>query len=219
MPQRILSVPGAAARLRTAAVLCGLLVLSACGAQHVWAPEAAVRSALWRAEGPASITLITIVSTQTGSGGHSALLVNGSHRALFDPAGTFKVPFVPERDDVLFGMTDRALAVYIDYHARETYDVRLQELAVTPEQAEAALRAMQAHGPAGKATCNRAVTGVLAEVPGFEAVPRGWFPNRTAEWFAALPFVSERVVTDDDADDNHGVLFEATPPQITESDR
>ena len=116
-------------------------------------------------------------------------------------------------------VTDRAWKVYVDYHARQTYDVRLQELTVTPAQADAALRAMQAHGPAAKATCNVAVTDVLHSVPGFEAAPGGWFPNTTAAWFATIPGVRERVVTDDDADDNHGVLFEAAKPQMIESDR
>jgi hypothetical protein len=204
---------------RRVIALCALLGLGACGAERVWAPDEVVEHALWRADGPPSITLVTVVSTRAGSAGHSALLVNGSHRALYDPAGTFRLPFVPERNDVLYGMTDRAWAVYVDYHARETYDVRLQEVAVTPAQAEAALRAMQAEGPAGKATCNRAVTRVLSQVPGFERVPRGWFPNRTAAWLATRPGVTETVITDDDADANHGVLFEAAPPQSIESDR
>lgn len=210
---------GGRPKVRTGLPLVLLLALASCGAERVWAPDEAVQRALWHADGPPSITLVTVVSTRSGAGGHSALLVSGSHRALFDPAGTFRVPFVPERNDVLYGITDRAWAVYVDYHARETYDVRLQEVIVTPAQAEAALRAMRSAGPAAKATCNRAVTSVLRQVPGFETVPGGWLPNRTADWFAGLPGVTGRVVTDDDADDNHGVLFEASKPQTTDSDR
>ncbi len=197
------------ASLRRIATLVLCLALAGCGAEHVRAPDAEIARVRWRAEGPPTITLVTVVSTRSGSGEHAALLVNGSQRALFDPAGSFRVPFVPERDDVLYGITERAWTVYVDYHARPTYDVRLQEIAVTPAQAEAALAAMAAHGPAAKATCNRAVTEVLAAVPGFEDVPRGWFPSTTAGWFAALPGVTERVVTDADADDSHGVVFTA----------
>lgn len=204
--------------LRVLIAIAALLSLTAC-AERSWAPDEAISRALWRAEGPPSLTLVTVVSTRSGSGGHSALLVNGSHRALFDPAGTFKLPFAPERNDVIYGMTDRAWTVFIDYHARETYDVRLQEIVVSPEQAEAALRAMEAHGPAPKATCNLAVTRVLRQVPGFGGVPGGYLPNRTADWFATLPGVTERVVTDDDADDNHGVLFQASAVQKIESER
>ncbi len=192
--------------------------LAGCTAEPVWAPDYAVQKALWRAEGPSSITLVTVVNVRSKAGAHSALLVNGSHRALFDPAGSFKVPFVPERNDVLFGMDDRAWKVFIDYHARETYDVRLQEITVTPAQAEAALQAMQAHGAAPKTTCNLAVTRVLKQVPGFASAPGGYFPKRTADWFATLEGVREQVISDDDADDNHGVLFEATQAQISDSE-
>ena len=204
------------ARLALAALVAGLL--SGCGAERVWAPDDAVQQALWRADGPSTITLVTVINVRSKSGAHSALLVNGSHRALFDPAGTFKVPFVPERNDVLFGMDDRAWKVFIDYHARETFDVQLQEVTVTPAQAEAALTAMQAHGAAPKASCNLAVTRVLSQVPGFEGAPGGYFPKKTAAWFRQQPDVRETVISDDDADDNHGVLFRASQPQIIESD-
>ena len=199
--------------------LLALLILASCGAERVWAPDEAVTRALWRAEGPPTITLFTVISTRNGSGAHSALLVNGSHRALFDPAGTFRHPRVPERNDVLYGITDTVLDVYVDYHARVTYDVRIQELVVSPEQAEAALRAMQAHGPAGKATCNLAVTRVLSQVPGLENVPGGYFPMRTAEWFADLPGVSDRTISDDDANDNHNVLFVDPEPMLIDGGR
>lgn len=203
--------------LACAASISVAMALAGC-AEPVWAPASAVARARHVAGAPPSLTLVTVVSTRNGSGAHSALLVNGSERVLFDPAGTFTLPFVPERNDVHFGMSDRAWAVYIDYHARETYDVRLQELQVTPAQAEAALRAAKAHGPAAKATCNLAVTRVLASVPGFEATPQRWFPKATANWFETLPGVTQKVITDDDADDNHGVLFTAAQPRRLESD-
>ncbi len=50
---------------------------------------------------------------------------------------------------------------------------------------------------------------MLSGLPGFDAMPVGYFPNRTARAFGRLPGVAETVVTDDDADDNHGVLFRA----------
>lgn len=206
----------AAGRLGLSVFVC--LFLAGCGAERIWAPDDVVQRALWRADGPATITLVTVVNVRSKSGAHAALLVNGSHRALFDPAGTFKVPFVPERNDVLYGMDDRAWSVFIDYHARETYDVRLQELTVSPAQAEAALNAMQSHGAAPKATCNLAVTRVLQQVPGLSGAPGGYFPNRNADWFATLQGVRETVIKDDDADDNHGVLFRATERQMIDSE-
>ena len=198
-----------AVKIGRAIGFCAILGLVGC-AQSVWAPDDAVKQAIWSSGNPPSLTLVTVVSVDRGNGGHSALLVDGSQRALFDPAGTFSLPFVPERNDVHFGMTDRAWSVYIDYHARETWNVRLQKIPVTAEQAEDALSLIQSHGPVPKAHCNVAVTRVLSQVSGFESIPRGFLPNRTADWFAALPGVGETLITDDDADDNHGVLFRAS---------
>ncbi len=187
-------------------VLIAMLALAGC-AERVWAPEADVQRAMIAPVGPPSLTLYTVVSTRNGSGGHSALLVNGPTRALFDPAGTFKHPAVPERNDVLYGFTPAIEAVYVDYHARETYDVRTQTVAVTPEQAAIALRAIEAYGAAPKATCNRAVTAVLAQVPGFQDVPRGWYPTVTTAWFQSLPGVVDVTIDDATASTRHNAVF------------
>jgi hypothetical protein len=194
--------------IRLLAVLA-LLVLAGCGAERTWAPEVEVQRALYRVEGPAKLTLFTVISTRSGSGAHSALMVSGDHRALFDPAGTFYHPAAPERNDVHFGITENVLKVYIDYHARETFDVRIQDVTVSPEVARMAMREIQNYGAVPKAHCNVAVTAILSRLPGFEDVPRGYFPLPTAEWFSELPGVTDRLVTDDDADANHGVLLRA----------
>ena len=73
--------------------------------------------------GPTSVTLYTVLSTRSGAGAHAGLLINGSERVLFDPAGTWRHPKLPERNDVHFGITPKMVDFYIDYHARETYDV------------------------------------------------------------------------------------------------
>lgn len=199
--------------------LLALLGVAGCGAEHVWAPEAEVQRALYRAEGPTKLTLFTVISTRSGSGAHSALMVTGDHRAMFDPAGTFYHPDAPERNDVHFGITENVLKVYIDYHARETFDVRIQEIPVSPEVARMAMREIQAYGAVPKAHCNVAVTSVLSRLPGFQNVPRGYFPLPTADWFATLPGVTERIVTDDDADANHGVLLRAAAPELPQDTR
>ncbi len=200
---------------RLVAIL-GLTLLAACGAEPKWAPEADVQRALWQAEGPATLTLFTVVNVSNGSGAHSALMVSGDHRAMFDPAGTFYHPAAPERNDVHFGITDNVLKVYIDYHARETFDVYIQEIQVSPEVARMAMREIQNYGAVPKAQCNIAVTSILSRLPGFESVPRGWYPKRTTEWFATLPGVTQQIITDDDADDNHGVLLQAGKPELPE---
>ena len=198
---------------RTFFAIAGLSLLSAC-AETVWAPEEEVQRALYQAEGPPKLTLYTVERVSDGGGAHSALMVSGPHRALFDPAGTFKHPKAPERNDVIFGMKDDVVSVYVDYHARETYNVRIQEVTVSPDVASRALLAIQEHGAVPKAHCNIAVTRILSGLPGFQSVPRGYAPGRTARWFGQLPGVTEELVTDDDADDNHGVLIQAMEKDI-----
>lgn len=196
---------------RLTALLGALLLLAACGgpAEPVWAPDAAVKAARYSNGEPPRLTLFTVVGTRTGTGAHSGLMINADERILFDPAGTFSLPFVPERNDVHFGITERALKVYIDYHARETYDVIVQEIDVTPEQARAAARAVKAYGAVPKAQCTLSVTRILRGIPGFEDIGITYFPNSLERQFEKRPGVTTQRITDDDADKNHNVLFEA----------
>ena len=196
--------------IRAAVVLIAALMLSGCAgpAEPVWAPDAAIERVRYVHAGPAKLTLFTVVTTRSGSGGHSALMVNADERLIFDPAGTFEVAFVPERNDVLHGITPRALAAYIDYHARPSHDVIVHEVTVTPEQARRAARLMRAHGAVPKARCAVSVAEILSGVPGFEGVTRTYFPNRLAESFATRPGVRMSRITDATADTSHNVVFE-----------
>lgn len=193
--------------LRLLLCLAALSGLTACGAQSVWAPEEQVQAARFVSEEPASITLYTVVNKNSGAGAHSAILVNGSERVIFDPAGTWHHPKLPERNDVHFGMTDKALAFYIDYHARKTYDVIEQKVQVTPEVAELVLRRVEEYGAVPKAMCTQATSSVLRVVPGFESMPSTWYPKKLADAFGELPGVTTRKITDDDDDSNHGILL------------
>lgn len=184
-----------------------LLTLAACAAEPKWASDAEVSRAVYVDPGPASITLFTVLSNRSNDGAHSGLMINGSQRLMFDPAGTWHHPYLPERNDVHFGMNDKAVAFYIDYHARETFRVVEQKIYVTPEQAEAAIRLAMAYGPVPKAQCSRSISSILREVPGFENLPSTWYPAKLMKSFGALPGVTERTITDSDADNNHGVLL------------
>jgi hypothetical protein len=192
---------------RLVLALMALLALAACGAESTWAPDDAVARAAYVEPGPKTITLYTVISTRNGSGGHSGLMINGSQRIMFDPAGTWNNNRLPERNDVHFGITPRMESFYIDYHARETFFVRVQTVEVTPEQAEIALQRAMAYGAAPKATCAKAISSILRGVPGFESLPQTMFPVPLSEAFGELPGVSSRDITDDDADKNHGVLL------------
>jgi len=192
---------------RLALCLVALLGLAACGAEPTWAPEEQVQAARFVAEGPTYITLYTVVNKANGSGAHSAILVNGSERVMFDPAGTWTHPKLPERNDVHFGMTDKALAFYIDYHARRTYDVVEQKVYVSPEVAELVLRRVKEYGAVPKSMCTAATSSILRGVPGFESLPSTWYPKKLSDAFTTLPGVATRLITDDDDDSNHGVLL------------
>lgn len=183
------------------------LFLSACGAEPIWAPDEAVAEARYEHVGPTSVTLYTVLSTRSGTGAHAGLLINGSERVLFDPAGTWRHPKLPERNDVHFGITPKMVDFYIDYHARETYDVVEQTIMVSPEVADLIMARAKAYGAVPKANCTIAISRVLDGVPGFESLPMTWFPKRMMEGFADLPGVQTRRITDDDADENHGVLL------------
>jgi hypothetical protein len=193
--------------LRLVLSLVAVLGLAACGAEPKWAPEEQVQAARYVEGAPTYITLYTVINKSSGSGAHSAILVNGSERVIFDPAGTWRHPRLPERNDVHFGMTDKALAFYIDYHARKTYDVVEQKIYVSPEVAELVLAKVKAYGAVPKAMCTNATSGILRSVPGFESMPQTWYPKKLSDAFGQLPGVSARLITDDDDDSNHGVLL------------
>lgn len=197
--------------------LClALIVLTACGAaEPKWAPDADVARATYVHDGPPSITLFTVTSTTNGSGAHSGLLINGSQRVMFDPAGTWMHPGLPERNDVHFGLTPKMVNFYIDYHARETFDVHEQTVIVSPQVAELVMQRAMGYGAVPKANCARSISSILSDVPGFESLPTTYFPNKLMRAFAKLPGVTQRTITDTDADNNHGVLLvQAGDPRL-----
>lgn len=182
------------------------LALAACGADNKWASDADVARAVYVSPGPPSITLFTVVR-KTGEGAHSGIMINGSQRVLFDPAGTWYHPYVPERHDVHFGITDQMKRFYIDYHARETYDVIEQTVPVSREVADFAIRRVQQNGSVSKAMCGESVSGVLRDIPGFQSIPRSFFPGKVMRAFGELPGVVTKLHVDGDPDDNSGVLM------------
>lgn len=187
--------------------LAVVLVLSACGAEPTWAPDEAVKAARFVSDEPPSITLYTVINVRSGAGAHSGLLINGSERVMFDPAGTWGLPRLPERNDVHYGMTDKMVSFYIDYHARETFYVIEQKLPVSAQTAELVMARAKAYGAVPKGFCTQSMATVLRGVPGFEGLPQTFFPKRFSEAFGKLPGVVTRKITDDDADKNYGVLL------------
>jgi hypothetical protein len=181
--------------------------LAACGADQTFDPQAEVDAARFVAGPPPSVTLITVVNTSNGSGAHSGLLINGSERVLFDPAGTWSHPSVPVQHDVHFGMTDRMVNFYLDYHTREIFDVIEHRLVVSPETAALVMARARGYGAVPKAQCANSISDILRGVPGFESIESTWFPKRLGASFARLPGVQERYLREVDTPDTHGVTL------------
>ena len=183
------------------------LALAACGTDNKWASDAEVSRATYVSGLPPSITLFTVIRKAGGEGAHSGLMIDGSQVVMFDPAGTWYHPHIPERHDVHFGITPQMKNFYVDYHARETYDVIEQRIPVTSAQAEAAIRRVLSNGSVDKAFCGESVSSVLRDIPGFQTMPSTFFPAKLMRAFAKLPGVVETIHHDGDPNDNSGVLM------------
>jgi hypothetical protein len=193
--------------MRAYAAILFALVLSACGtAEPVWAPDHEVSRFAYVHDGPPSVTFYTVISNRSGEGGHSAVMVNGSQRVMWDPAGTWWNPAAPERNDLHYGITPRMEQVYIDYHARTTWRVVKQEIPVTRETADRLIASFAAYGAVPKAQCTASTTSVLRATPGFESTPSTWYPKRLMEHVAGMPGVRTEVFFDDDDDNNQPLL-------------
>lgn len=186
-------------------------ILAGCAAEPVWAPQEMVDRVRFRQPGPSEVVLYTAINAGSGNGAHSSILVNASERVIFDPAGNFAHETIPERNDVIFGITPYLEDVYVRYHARITYHVRVQRLEVSPEVAEIVLQRVKAYGAVPKAHCSRAVSTVLQGVPGFEHIKTTWSPIRLSDSFGQVPTVSTSMVIETDADDKETALATIVP--------
>jgi hypothetical protein len=179
-------------------LLIALPLLAACGNEVHWNSPELVARAKYPNGAETTITLLTVVHSRTGNGDHSALLISGSHRVIYDPAGTFAIPEIARRGDVLYGISPGVETVYLGYHARDSHHVVAQTLSVTPAQAEAAIAAAERKLPAGPGLCAARTSAVLRAVPGLEGVGATVFPRSLSERFGAIPGVESRTIVVDD---------------------
>lgn len=165
-------------------------------------PDAEIAQAVYRHDGPPALTLYTMVNNSNGSGAHTSLMINGSQRLIFDPAGSFRHPRIASKNDIIYGVTPMMEDTYTRFHARETFHVVVQEVQVSPAVAEDMLRRVVAMGPVPRAQCALATSTVLSEVPGLGGdIRKTWFPNQLAEQFGRLPGAkTTRLYEYDDAD-------------------
>lgn len=186
-----------------AAALAACLGLSGCGAaESIWASDQKVAAARYVSPEPPSISLLTMVTKRNEMGAHSALLVNGSQVVLYDPAGTFRHPQAPERNDVFYGITPVIKEIYEFYHARQSTYVIEQKLPVSRDYADRMIARMEAQGPSPKMYCGINTSEILRDFPEFAHVPRTFYPGEIMDAFGQAPGVTRRRVDEGDVGQN-----------------
>ena len=174
--------------------LClSLVALVGCGAERQAASQESLAYTPSVAAGPATITLITSINGRSNSGAHSALVINGSERVLYDPAGSWALMdgMAPERDDMHFGMFPAALDNYIAFQSNGIFYATEQTIVVPLAVADQAIAAAKAQGSTPKALCGNSVSTVLSKLPGFESLSVAYLPKAISREFAKLPGVVE----------------------------
>ena len=192
--------------------LLALVVLTACGADGKFASDEAVARAHYVSSDPPSITLITSINNRSNTGAHTALIINGAERILFDPAGSWDQPAAPERNDVRFGMSPPFLLNYLQYQGPDPFRVVQQTVLVTPEVANLAIAAAEAYGAVPKAACATAVSKILRGLPGFEGVSSTPFPKALSKIFESVTGATLTMTTFANPD---GTLSTKPPPGVT----
>lgn len=187
--------------MRAILALVAIGLLAGCEVYRPAQPDVIARNS-YVSDEPPSVTLISMVNTRSGRSAHAALLINGSERVLFDPAGTFSHPDLPRAGDVHYGMTPRFVRYYERYHARFSHYVQSQTVYVSRQSADQVLANAKAHGQSLKLTCNLAVADVLRPVPPFTQVRASFFPEAARKDFAAIPGVQDRFVHETDVGKN-----------------
>lgn len=186
--------------MRILASLIVVAFLAACSTVPAGpqASDETIAATAFRADGPATLTLITMINNTSQSGAHTALMINGSQRVIFDPAGSFRNEKVPRRDDVLYGIRPVVLAAYKGAHARSAFHIVLQTVEVSPLVAERAIRLAMARGRVSSPQCAASTIGLLQQLDGFSGVSRTLFPKRLMENFATLSGVETEKYYEDD---------------------
>ena len=177
--------------MRNAALLCAVVILSACGygTDDKYASDAEVAKFQQVSQEQPYLMLMTMISNKSGRGGHSSLVINGSQTVMYDPAGRWFNSHAPERHDLLYGVNDNILKLYRSFHARDTHHLVSQKIYVTSEIAEQALAAAKVQGRALDATCAINTVAILNQLEGFKGVKSTYFPEKLMKRFGELPNV------------------------------
>ena len=194
-------------------ILCLVFTVTCTTKEITWAPDMDVAAAAYKNNQPSSVTLLTMINNTTGTGGHSALIINSSERILFDPAGTFKHPQIPERHDVYFGINEQALERYIDFHARPTIHVVMQRVKIDPETALELSKTVKNYGPVQDMMCSYAISEILHSLKGFETISKSYFPKIMMQNFSKIEGITTYRVYDYFEDDKPNIFLENQQPK------
>jgi hypothetical protein len=200
--------------LRTLAALCAVVALGACEVYESSSPDEIAR-AVYSSDEPPSITLISMVNAENGRSAHSALLINGSQRVLYDPAGTFQHPELPRRGDIHYGITPRYLDYYERYHARFSHYTHNQKIYVSRATADQVMANAEALGRTPKMLCAGSVTGAIRGVEPFTQVRTSLFPEMVRRDFASIAGVEDSYVREFDIGQNKAWETTTTFPAAT----
>ncbi len=185
-----------------------LPVLAACASPtaSTSGSPAEIANAAYVSPNPPSITLLTMVNTATGTGEHSAILINGSQQVIYDPAGTFRHSTAPRADDVNYGMHPGLVRVYKSFHARFGYHVVSQEMQVSREFADRVLARAIEVGTTPKLFCANSTSQVLNTFPEFAAIPTTFYPGKLMNRFSELAGVVTTYTFEEDEGKNYAAL-------------
>lgn len=186
------------ALVRCVAGLLFLAFLGACTGVEEGASVSRIDSARHVSEAAPYVAVVSMVKRSNNRAAHTALFINASQQVIYDPAGSFDHPEMPERGDILYGANDRLLNYYERYHARSRYFVHVQKLPVSGATAEAMLRRAQAQGPSPKLFCTAHTIDVMKDVAGFEGLSRSFFPEDLRRQIAGYPNVRDRYLYEED---------------------
>ncbi|MCG7493411.1 hypothetical protein [Thalassobius sp. Cn5-15] len=174
-------------------------------------------ASVYRHDGPPRLTLFTMINNRSGNGAHSALMINGSQRVIFDPAGSFRKGGIVSRDDVVYDVTPGLADVFTRFHARKTHHVVVQELDVSAEAAEQALQLAMARGEVPDAYCARSISTILSQLPGLEGMKTTWFPKPLSAQFDQLDGATRTELYEYDDGDRFKALEAFDPERVKDN--
>jgi len=188
--------------LRAGLSIALLLVLGACADTHS-DPVQDIAARVYVSPEPTSITLLTVVNSESDFGEHTGILINASQQVLYDPAGSFRSVNLARARDVHYGVTPYMVDYYKSYHARFGYYVVAQTIEVPPDVAEEVFRRAVDRGATPKLQCSVSASWVLHGVPMFSSMSSTLFPGKMMEEFAMLPGVVTSITRENDIGQNY----------------